>query len=550
MTGPNWVKDAIKARWPALRLRSILLGVLLFTALMPGLGAIFLRVYENVLVRQTEAELIAQAAAYDAAFDLAWPKPQAVVVPSVPEDTDGDGANRRISSVPEPYFTPDALTIDLNTMPILSQRPQPEAGTQPPDADAMTAARSIAPLISETRRTTLANVLMLDANGIVISEGPLLGMSYAFLPEVQSAMRGRSQSVLRRRGDYQPRYAFEVLSRASAIRVHYARPIKLGDRTVGVLLLSRSPRALFRGIYDDLGKIGLGFGIIVVVIISLAGLLSRAIAKPIEQLTLASAHVGRGGSEVPATPATATIEIRALFDNFRRMATQIDLRSRYLRDFAAAMSHEFKTPLTGIRGVLELLDEHGDTMSAQERRRFIANAEGDAERLSRLVARLLELARADMAEIDMAEVDEAIATNVPDALHRIADARSSADFAIRSELGPDLPAVRVPMDVLEAVLTTLIENSRQAGAGKVTLSAALVEDHLDLTVTDDGPGVPVADRERLFEPFFTTKRGEGGTGLGLPIARSLLSNSGSSIAFVDGGKGACFRLRLRTQEQA
>ncbi|GLS20046.1 two-component sensor histidine kinase [Labrys miyagiensis] len=536
------LKDAVKARWPALRLRSILLGVLLFTALMPGLGAIFLRVYENVLVRQTEAELIAQGAAYDAAFDLAWPGPKQAQ-PQPPTVDDSYSMVRREASPADNYYTPEPLTIDLNTMPILVQRPQPIDTPLQPDPEALASARQIEPLIAETRRTTLVGAVILDAQGVVLSPSSLSGKSYAYLPEVQSAMAGRSQSVLRRRGDYTPRYAFEVLSRASAIRVHYARPIKIGDRTVGVLLLSRSPRALFRGIYDDLGKIAFGFFIIVFVIIGLAGLLSRAIAKPIEQLTQASAHVGRGGSEVPPTPATATIEIRALFDNFRRMAQQIDQRSRYLRDFAAAMSHEFKTPLTGIRGVLELLDEHGDTMSAAERRRFIANAEGDAERLSRLVVRLLELARADMGE-----ADEAASTPAGEAVHHIADAQRTPDFAIETSIGPDLPEVSVPLEVLEAVLTTLIENSRQVGARKVTIAAAGVDGHLDLTVSDDGPGVPPGDRERLFEPFFTTRRGQGGTGLGLPIARSLLANSGSSIDFVDSAEGACFRLSLRKRE--
>ncbi|WP_448955680.1 sensor histidine kinase [Labrys neptuniae] len=537
------LKDAIKLRWPALRLRSILIGVLLFTALMPGFGAIFLRVYENVLVRQTEAELIAQAAVYDSAFDIAWPGPKPAPIPPPADNDSGD--SYRHSDTPEPYFTPEALTIDLNTMPILPQRPQPSAAAQPADSEALVAARAIEPLIEQSRRTTLANVLILDAGGTVLSQGPLQGQSYAFLPEVQSAMSGRSQSVLRRRGDYVPRYAFEVLSRASAIRVHYARPIKLGDRTVGVLLLSRSPRALFRGIYDDLGKIAIAFGIILAVILGLAALLSRAIAKPIEQLTQASAevgrHLGRGGSEVPPTPATATVEIRALFDNFRRMAVAIDLRSRYLRDFAAAMSHEFKTPLTGIRGVLELLDEHGDTMSAEERRRFIANAEGDADRLSRLVARLLELARADMAD-----ENETVSTAIADPLRRIADAGSDETFAVKLALAGELPTVRVPADVLETVLTTLVENSRQAGARSVIISAAPAgEDHLDLEIADDGPGIPAHDRGRLFEPFFTTKRADGGTGLGLPIARSLLANSGASIDYVGGGPGACFRLRLK-----
>ena len=82
------------------------------------------------------------------------------------------------------------------------------------------------------------------------------------------------------------------------------------------------------------------------------------------------------------------------------MAEAIARRSRYLRDFAAAVSHEFKTPLAGITGAVELLQDHDETMSAGRARRFLDNIAADSARLSQLVARLLDLARADMARPD------------------------------------------------------------------------------------------------------------------------------------------------------
>lgn len=92
-----------------------------------------------------------------------------------------------------------------------------------------------------------------------------------------------------------------------------------------------------------------------------------------------------------------------------------------------------------------------------------------------------------------------------------------------------LPLVAMPPNVLEAVLVGLIENSKQAGATRVTLSARSAPAGVTVTVTDDGPGVPPGDRHRIFEPFFTTRRSNGGTGLGLPILRSLLDGKRGSI---------------------
>jgi signal transduction histidine kinase len=63
-------------------------------------------------------------------------------------------------------------------------------------------------------------------------------------------------------------------------------------------------------------------------------------------------------------------------------------------------------------------------------------------------------------------------------------------------------------------------------------------------VTDDGPGIAAADRERLFEPFFTTRRAKGGTGLGLPIARSLLEACGGSIRLVEAAAGCAFAVEV------
>jgi signal transduction histidine kinase len=343
--------------------------------------------------------------------------------------------------------------------------------------------------------------------------------------------------VLRRNGAYRPRYAFEWLSRASPLRIHYARPVMSNGKVVGVLLLSRSPRALFRGIYQDRVKILIGIGLIYCVLVVLSGLVSRGISRPIEALSAASRRVAAGQGDVPETPQTAALEIRDLYRDFRAMAEAIARRSSYLKDFAAAVSHEFKTPLAGIRGATELLQDHQTGMSEAERRRFLSNIAADTARLSQLVTRLLDLARADMAR-----PESGVAVDARVSIRRIADALGAEALAIQLDLPPLLPPVAVPASTLEAVLTTLIDNSRQAGASCVTIKAEAPAGSVVVSVVDDGRGVPEGDRDRLFEPFFTTRRETGGSGLGLSIARSLLAASQGEIRLASGGKGACFQV--------
>jgi signal transduction histidine kinase len=527
-------KAWVRRRWPPLSLRTYLFASFFLVAALPGVGAVFLRVYENTLVRQTEGELAAQGAALAAAASAMWPQaPGAKAAPA--------------TRVPRPAGRYDAAArseVDLSSTPILPERPAPVASGAPAP-DALAAAARLAPILAQTRQATLASILLLDRNGRVAagSDGRIAtdsdpGESYAALPEVASALAGIPDTTLRRNGAYRAVYRFEWLSRAAAIRVHYARPIFVDGHVVGVLLLSRSARALFVGLYEDRGKIAIGVLAILAALVLLSGLLSRGIARPIDQLRLAARDVAAGQGRVPDVPPTAAIEIQDLYRDFALMAAAIDVRSRYLRDFAHAVSHEFKTPLAAIRGAIELLQDHADTMTPEDRRRFLANIDADATRLTLLVSRLLDLARADMMTVATGGAADVVAV-----AQQLADALRGKGIAVT--VTADRPAIlaAVPVATLEAALTTLVENSRQADAHAIAIAITQDSD-VTVTVTDDGSGIPRADRARIFEPFFTSRRARGGTGLGLPIARSLLASAGGELELLDTPSGTAFRLRL------
>jgi len=512
------VREWIRAHWPRLRLRTIVFATLFAVAAMPGVGAVFLRVYENTLVRQTEAELAAQGAALAAAAAALWP--------AAPPGR------------PAPAMAPATSTLDLSVTPISPERPRP-ALSAPPASDAITAGERLAPVLRETKAATLASILLLDRAGRIV-DGVGASGTLAGLPEVASALGGAPATALRRNGAYRAVYRFEWLSRAAAIRVHFARPILVRGRVVGVLVLSRSARALFRGLYEDRGKIVLGVTVILALLVVLTGLLSRGVTRPIERLSAATRDVARGGGAVPEPPSTAAIEIQDLYLDFAAMSDAIERRSRYLRDVAHAISHEFKTPLAGIRGAVELLQDHGDDMSVGERRRFLANAAADARRLAGLIGRLLDLARADMMRPTPGD-----ATTLPSVVARVADAYRTEGFDVEDALPPGIGPVALPSAVIETVLATLIDNSRRAGGTRATVTTVDAgAGPLVLRVVDDGPGIAATDAERIFDPFFTTRREDGGTGLGLTIARSLLAAYGGSIAVAASDGGAAFEMTL------
>jgi signal transduction histidine kinase len=522
------LKAAIKRRWPVLRLRTIIFGTLLFVAALPGFGALFLRVYENALVRQTEAELIAQGAALVAAAQNNWPdKMTRLAIPPF-----------SARSEPEDRYDRESTTVDLSAAIILPSRPDAAHTGTRADPVMTKVAVVIAPIITATSRVTLAAIQLLDQSGLIVA-GYQKGGSLDALPEVRAALNGQAVTVLRRNSDYHPQYPFEWLSRASGLRLHHARPVMIDGKVRGVLLLTRSPRALFQGITQDLGKIAFGVITIFLMLILLTAILSRAIVRPVESLSKATRAVAAGHGSIPESPGLAVVEIRNLYADFGVMAQAITRRSAYLRDFAASVSHEFKTPLSGIRGGIELLQDHNESMDDADRKRFLANMTSDADRLSALISRLMQLAAADMQIADLGAM-----ADLNDIIPRLADGFQGPDFTVVMALPTELPPVRLAAATIEAVMVTLLENSRQAGAHSVQINAFAINGLIKIDCIDDGLGIAPGDRLRIFDPFFTSKRATGGTGLGLAIAQSLLQAGDAELAHMESAVGAHFQLTM------
>jgi signal transduction histidine kinase len=189
------------------------------------------------------------------------------------------------------------------------------------------------------------------------------------------------------------------------------------------------------------------------------------------------------------------------------------------------VSHELKSPLTSIRGAAELLrdDDDNQPMTKVERR-CIENIIADAERLDRLLVRLRELAYAEVPipadQVCADDICIMLQERFPD-LQVVADGYKKLHFAL-------------PIEAANVVFGNLAQNALQNGATRLDLIASTGARSVTILVRDNGVGISEANRQHVFRPFFSTRRQDGGTGMGLGIARTMLTSHGGEISLMDG----------------
>ncbi|MEM8811282.1 MAG: ATP-binding protein [Pseudomonadota bacterium] len=516
-------------------LRTVLLIVNLGIVVLPLGSIFFFRIYENQLLNQTEAELISQAAFIAALYrsEIRDHHPEPVAY--------GKRLPNRPPPDPEARFEPIEPQLDFTQAATRPRRPPGRPVPQGPDPFAVALGERLTPVLADAQRVTLAGMKILDFNGVTVSGRQEIGLSFAHVEEVATALGGDYTSVVRTRVSNSPSPALSSVSRGTGIRLFAALPVIENDRLWGVVYVSRTPKNILKHMYAEREKVILAGLTILVLSIAIVLLTSSRISRPIHQLIDRTRRASAGDLEAIAPlDRPGTREVGLLSQSFAEMARSLNARSNYIRDFATRVSHEFKTPLTAIRGAAELLSDSVDDMPAEKRRKFLDNILADGKRLERLVTRLLELARADNVEPSETVID------VRDGLEAITGLYE--DRPLDLTIGPGCEGrTRMTMETFETVLTNLIENALQHGATQVRIDARPTPDALELRIEDNGSGISPANRAKIFTPFFTTRREEGGTGLGLDVVRSLLEAHDGQILMADDDVETTFLVRLKRE---
>jgi len=292
---------------------------------------------------------------------------------------------------------------------------------------------------------------------------------------------------------------------------------------------------LLRRLGTALGAIVLG-GVVLATLLGLA--VTRAALRPVHRLTMAVEGITRTRDLTRRVPIGGSDELARLGTSFNTMLAALDDSLRSQRQLVADASHELRTPITSLRTNLELL-ARGQPADADERREMLADIVGQLERLGRLVADLIDLARDDQSPALLAPVA------LDDVVHRAVGTVASYWPAVEFRVASEPTTVLGDEGRLERAAMNLLENAAKWSppGGTVEVSARAGE----IVVQDHGPGVAAADVPFVFQRFWRAPaaRSMPGSGLGLAIVRDVAESHGGTVTLdPPDGTGATFRLRL------
>ena len=322
-----------------------------------------------------------------------------------------------------------------------------------------------------------------------------------------------------------------------------AAPVRLGQSTFGAIVVA-SPvsklRASWLTLIERLSLALIG-GLIVAG--ALGWWLSRRITVPVLALSKAADRLSKGRYDVDIPPVRGQDEIADLAVSFREMAARLQEADELERNFLLTVSHELRTPLTAIRGHVEALRE-GIASDPEAQAASLEVIEAETARLERLVGDVLDLAKLNARrftvlreEVDMRRLlDQAYSAFSEEARRREIEYTQKMNGA---------PVLVSDGDRLLQIISNLLANAFRwtPDGGRIQLELSSENGKVAVAVSDSGPGIDPASRERIFRPFWS--RDGRGTGLGLAISRELALALGGELDLESTpGAGSRFELLL------
>jgi signal transduction histidine kinase len=328
-------------------------------------------------------------------------------------------------------------------------------------------------------------------------------------------------------------------------------PATRDGRTVGAVRISYPTSDLTRRLVQIWGFRAILALAVLAVAAGLGALVARRLTRPLRQLNDMASRFS-DGDLTARSPVTGPHETQTLARTLNQGAERLDTLIASQRIFVADASHQLRTPLTALR---LSLDNIADGVDDDFVREDVEQATAEVVRMSRLVNGLLVLARAE-AKVTAAEplpLREIVAERL--SVWRPAADERGVHIALRGSVVDGRPLVLASPGHLEQVLDNVLSNALEVSpdGATITVRSESRGDEVELTVTDEGPGMSDADKSRAFDRFWRGQglTGRSGSGLGLSVVRQLVTDDGGTVALRDApGRGLSVVISLRASPRS
>jgi signal transduction histidine kinase len=284
--------------------------------------------------------------------------------------------------------------------------------------------------------------------------------------------------------------------------------------------------------------------------------LIASMRDPLEDLVAAAGRLAAGDRSTRVAVG-GLAETATLGAAFNEMAARLELEEsrrdeldQLKDDFVLTASHELRSPLTSVQGFAELLMIERDKLTPRQAE-TVEIIVDNCRHLVRLLNDLLDLARSDAGRLTVKPAPTDVASLVEDAVRTMRAQTEASHQHLSAHVEPDLPQIYAESDRIRQVLVNLLTNAHEYSpeGASIRVTAATRGAEVEIDVTDNGPGIPKDQLDRIFDRFTRGDAGltqrVGGTGLGLAIAKSLIELHGGTLSAASiEGRGSTFTITL------